>query len=643
MCGICGIIDLNERAHPRLHQEAVKKMNAAMTHRGPDDSGFENFGATALAMRRLAIIDLATGQQPIYNEDGRICVFLNGEIYNYRELRENLLKQGHVFRTTSDTEVLAHLYEEEGRDLTRKLKGMFAFCIYDRRKETVFIARDRFGEKPLFYYEHDGVLSFSSELSSLLRHSSVPRVLNEEALSYHLKIGIVPEPLTLFKDIFSLPPGHSMEVNKQGHHVTRYFQIDYQADPQIKTEADCIAYLRPILENAVKRQMVSDVPLGAFLSGGIDSSTVVALMQTQSSERIKTFTVRFEERSYDESPIARAVATHLGTNHTEITVPNQSFDEDLFWMIIDHTGLPFGDSSAIPSYFVTREIRKHVTVALSGDGGDELFGGYREFWWWQQIQQLQKAVPLPFRQLAHSLFDLSAKLPGLGKLSLLRQFRNTFAYANVEPKRTAIEMHSNFRDSQLNSLYRGGLKNHDYPLLEDYWHEAKNWSPLRKIMYYRLKYNLAVNMLVKVDRMSMANSLEVRAPFLDPDLFEASAKLPDKYLIKRRQGKYIIRKLMKDKLPACVFDHPKVGFAIPLHRYQNEVYRDLTERLFTADNPMSSVLSLDMVKSIRDTGLQTMTDNASLSVYHSAHRLWSLLLLYGWAERLKVSLPSART
>ena len=390
MCGICGIIDWNQALPPAQRQAWVKAMNQAQFHRGPDDGGTLECPNATLAMRRLAIIDTQGGQQPIYNETGEIGIVFNGEIYNYRELREPLLQKGHRFQTASDTEVLVHLYEEHGVDMLPLLKGMFTFCLYDSRKNGYLIARDRFGEKPLFYHLEQGLFSFASEIQSLLKNEKVPRRLNTEALPYYFRTSLVPEPLTLLDQIFSLAPGHFLWLDSQGMKEQVYFRPEYPEQAQIHQEAEAIERLRPLLEQAVKRQMVSDVPICAFLSGGIDSSTVVALLQKNSSQKLRTFHVRFEDQAFDESPIARKVADYWGTDHHEILIPNYDFDESIFWTIIDHVGFPFRDSSAIPSYFISREISQHVKVALSGDGGDELFGGYELFQWYQKIVRFKK-------------------------------------------------------------------------------------------------------------------------------------------------------------------------------------------------------------------------------------------------------------
>lgn len=611
-------------------------MNKALHHRGPDDEGQLLQPDFSLAMRRLAIIDLQSGQQPIFNESGSIGVFFNGELYNYPELRAQLLAKGHVFRTHSDTEVLVHLYEDMGAEMLPHLKGMFAFCLFDLKHETFLLARDRFGEKPLYYHWKEQTLSFSSEIASLLENKHIARRLNLSALPYYFRTSLVPEPLTLLEGVQSLPPGHYLQLQNGTIKLQSYFQIDYRDRTDIVTEQDAMDYIGPLLESAVRRQTISDVPIGAFLSGGIDSSTVVALLQSQSARPVKTFHVRFEQQEYDESSLARRIAEHCGTDHHEVVVPNYDFSEDIFWEIIEHVGLPFRDSSAIPTYLISRAISKEVKVALSGDGGDELFGGYDLFRWHQKIIDL-KRVPEGFRKAGHGLLTLAQRIPGLQKMSALRQvdraIRTTFQPEDVIP----ISLNEMFTGGQVAALLPqlNGATN-GYPLLRHYPEAATEWSPLRRIMHYRSFHTLPSNMLIKVDRMSMAHSLEVRAPFLDPDLFAAAAGLPDRFLIRGGQGKYLLRKLMADRLPAAVFEAPKQGFSIPLHKYQNEVFQKLAHRLVYTENPFPDLLPTALVDEIYREGLGLQKSDARRSVFKSMHRLWMLMQLFGWAQRFDV-------
>lgn len=639
MCGITGIIAKKER----LATDAVAtvaQMNAAIQHRGPDEAGFYNDEQCALAMRRLSIIDLEGGLQPIWNESRDVLVFLNGEIYNYRELKQQLEKRGHVFRTSSDTEVLVHLYEEYGESMLAHLKGMFAFCLFDRTHSKFLIGRDRFGEKPLYYCDSDAAFSFSSELGSLLQNKSIDRVLDREALQYYLRTSLIPEALTLFQGIKPLPPGHFIRIEQGTVSMEKYFSIDYRINHDIKTMEDATDFIRPRLLHAIKSQSVSDVPIGAFLSGGIDSSTVVALLQQQSKSPIQTFNVRFEDTEFDESLIAREVAKHCGTDHHELSIPNAEFSESLFWEIINRVGQPFRDSSAIPTYYIAKKIREHVKVALSGDGGDELFGGYSIFHWYQKIMKL-KQVPATVRAMAGGTTGVIQEVGLFQKASKIRQIDRALKTASLPDDEIPIALNELFTESEIQALVPGNASSwlgEPYALLKQYPKEAAVWSPLRKIMHYRTSHTLTANMLVKVDRMSMANSLEVRAPFLDADLFEASAQLPDQFLMQGDVGKRVIRSMMKNDLPESVFNHPKQGFNIPLHKYQNEAFRNLASRLLFDENPWPELFDKKQLEHIYKQGLEQKQDSSTMSVFRASHQLWMIMQLLGWAERFSVKL-----
>ncbi len=643
MCGICGIIDWKNNLPSSTREAQVAAMNQAILHRGPDQSGhFSNENAT-LAMRRLSIIDQSGGQQPIYNEAKNICVFLNGEIYNYRELKADLEKKGHHFSTQSDTEVLVHLYEELGTEMLVLLRGMFTFCLYDLKENTYFLARDRFGEKPLYYHWEKGIFSFSSEIKSLLESKSIPRKLNPAALPYYLRTSLVPEPMTLLDQVFSLPPGHYVKIRADHFEEKAYFKASYKKKMLLQSEEEAMEFIRPKLWEAVKRQTVSDVPIGAFLSGGIDSSTVVALLQQQSDQKIKTFNVRFEDQEFDESAIARKVANYCQTDHQELFIPNLDFEESIFWEIIDHVGLPFRDSSAIPSYFICKEIAKEVKVALSGDGGDELFGGYDLFQWYQKIVRFKK-VPGPLRSALSSTLDVLQGAPGLQEVSMLRKIKRGVDTSLHELNDIPIALNAFFGKAQIKEILAGNMHKRipaealTLEALKNYPRELEDASALRKIMYYRLQHTLPANMLIKVDRMSMAHSLEVRAPFLDPDLFEASVQLPDQFLVNGKAGKYLLREMMKPELPPEVFSHPKMGFNIPLHKYQNAAFKQLAKRLLFDENPWPDLIRKELLEEIYERGISAIKSSASQSVFQSAHQLWMMMQLFGWAKRFKVEL-----
>ncbi len=613
-----------------------------MIHRGPDDSGAWIGHGTAIAMRRLSIIDLAGGHQPIDNETGHLHIVFNGEIYNYRELRSELLSRGHEFKTASDTEVVLHGFEEFGTGILDRLKGMFAFCIANERTGELFLARDRFGEKPLFYWNEGGRFAFSSELPSLLECQLIPRRLNLASLPYYLRNGFVPLPMTMYRDIHQVRPGHWMTWKQGKLDTGGYFAIRYQPDPTLD-ETTAKDLVRSAVLNAVERQRVSDVPIGAFLSGGIDSSTVVAALQKVSTNKIPTFTARFENVQYDESPIARAVANHVGTDHHEFLIPNQGFSDEDLVRVINHVGQPFGDSSAIPTYYICRQIREHVKVCLSGDGGDEMFGGYDSFQFGLKVDRVAKLAPrFAFASLGAVLDQLS-HCPVLRDQPRLRQLRQV-ADACSEPadarfQKTAPRFDRRELKRLLSSEWYGPSKL-TYDPSDDALSGREHPSTLRRLMAYRSGYSLSEQMLVKVDRMSMATSLEVRAPMLDVGIFEVASKMPDHLLIRGGRGKYILREAVKDWLPSEVFTHPKWGFAIPLHEYQNDRYRQMcSDLLAPGKHPvLDHIFRRDYLESIVTRGLARTRDAADVSVFRASHQVWQLVMFAAWVHDFDVSL-----
>jgi asparagine synthase (glutamine-hydrolysing) len=639
MCGICGIFS------PVIGnnlEAMVKAMNMALVHRGPDGSGCYIKETVGIAMRRLAIIDVARGNQPIFNESASLAIVFNGEIYNFPELRERLQKNGHQFQTHTDTEAILHLYEDHRESTPQWLKGMFAFCLYDHSEQSLFLARDRFGEKPLYYYSHTDVgFVFSSEIRSLLECPLVPRRLNREALGYYLRVGFVPTPLTMLTDVYSLPPGHWLKWQKGQMTIQPYYTVNYTPDPVLRQEPQAIAALQEVLLQAVKRQSISDVPLGAFLSGGVDSSSVVAILQSCSSRPIKTFTIRFEEAGYDESVMARTTAAYLGTEHQEFVVPNVAFTEEDLWRIVAHVGLPFTDSSAIPTYILSKYVREHVTVALSGDGGDEMFAGYPLFQWGQTLQRLGQRVPRSLLQAATASANWLSQQPGFASLAKLRRIRRGLAASLLPEYLLPVAISSLFEPTEIQGLLTDAnvmaIATGDLRLLTELPPEAGEWSLLRRLMYYRLKHDLPGDMLIKVDRMSMACGLEVRTPMLDVDLAELSMRLPDELLLRNGIGKYLLRQTMRDKLPDVVFEHPKTGFSIPLYRYQNAHYQNMATTLL-ADRDLLTIFSAQALQDVLVSGLARDTDRADRSVYRASHQLWSLMQFAAWKQYFRIAL-----
>ena len=618
MCGISGYIEIGNKYH---RDDVVAKMNKEIFHRGPDDDGFYSDNYCTLAMRRLSIIDLSTGKQPLFSNDNRYLIFFNGEIYNYKELKEKLIAKGLNFKTNSDTEVVVNLYMIYGEEMLSMLQGMFAFCIYNQIEKSYFIARDKFGEKPLYYFYDNNKFVFSSEMNALLSSNTFTPVLRKEKLGSYLRMGYVEEPNTLVKNVFSLPPSSYIQINNDLKIVVKqYTNIDYRPDNNIKSIEEAAGFIKPFFRKAVEKQLVSDVPVGAFLSGGIDSSSVVAMMSDITQKPVKTFTVKFNSTGYDESKIARLVAQKFGTEHHEIPVGNSEFKVEQFWKIIKHVGLPFPDSSAIPTDFVTKEIVKDVKVALSGDGGDEVFGGYTVFDWLSKVNKLH-SVPKSIRDITKNSIDFLNH--DLIKSNKLRQFSKVLRIAGLEIDRLIQETHALFDEEECNKFFINQL---NFPENIEYKYSE---TLLRNAMRYRIKYDLPLDMLIKVDRMSMSNSLEVRSPFLDPVLFEASCKLPDKFLREGGVGKLVIRKMMEKELPIEVFNHPKSGFSIPIHDFRNEEFNALAKELLSKPF-IVELFKKDVLDSLLKGGLVDNKNDANGSIYRKTHQLWSLMMLSGW-------------
>jgi asparagine synthase (glutamine-hydrolysing) len=638
MCGIAGGWALHEGQAPTSVD--IRSMLAPMNYRGPDDSGTQTWKNGAVGMCRLSIIDLLDGHQPMSNEDGTVWVILNGEIYNFKELRLSLESTGrHTFRSQSDTEVLVHLYEEIGVEMVSRLNGMFAFCIVDVKKARLLLCRDRFGEKPLFYSLHGGAFWFASELGAILTVPKISRRASREALHDYLEDGFISGPKTAFEGISELPPGAWMTVEGGRVETGSWKQAFPPVDRTLRDQREIAASVRTHLLGAVQRQMVADVPIGAFLSGGIDSSAVVAAMQQISGRPVKTFTARFEHAPYDESGVARKVAEHLGTDHCEIAIPNSGFEPEDLHRIVRHVGQPFADSSAIPTYFVCREIKRHVKVCLSGDGGDEMFGGYSLFQWIRHCDRLAAVAPVAaLKAAATGLGALTSTKLGQ-RLSVLRRgWRGLSTAASPSTHRLAVASRL-FVDDELRALLLEPLRvrgieqaNGSSPHVDE--------SRLRCLMRQRTDGSLPDDMLVKVDRMSMAASLEVRAPMLDAEVAVFASRLPDRFLIHAGVGKYILREAVKDWLPSAVFEHPKTGFSIPLHTFRNSTYEALSHDLLLSNRVplVSQLFNKDALAALVVRGISQTKDTGERSVYRSSHQLWALMNLAAWADEFKVSL-----
>ena len=572
MCGIAGVAfnDTSRKADHGL----LERMCSALAHRGPDSSGGIIEPGIGLCMRRLSVIDVEGGHQPIFNEDNSIAVVLNGEIYNYHELREQLIAKGHRFSSKSDTETIVHLYEQHGLDFLRHLHGMFAIAIWDFRQRGLILARDRLGVKPLYYRRDDDKLTFASEIKAILQDPTIPREIDFKSIHQLLTWGHVLPPRTPFSGIQELPPGH-MLVFKSGHFETsRYWDLTF-SEPATHDQARTTEDLLSRIKIAVARRMVSDVPLGAFLSGGIDSSIVVALMSQFLPHPVKTFSIGFEDESFSELPYARKVAEHCGTDHHELIVSPDI--PELMDELIYHHDAPFYDTSAIPTYCVSKFAREHVTVAMSGDGGDEMFAGYNIYVANKAAHRF-KRVP---RFLGKIILEpLAALVPESGgpvnRGRVAREFMKGATLPTLERyTRWATKVKREVRDML---YYETELQRQqsipDEAMIAPYFEAQRNCSELSRLLYIGTKTELPADMLRKVDRMSMAHSLEVRSPFLDHTLFEYAATLHDDAKLNKWSTKHSLRQVAKRLLPAEVVDRKKRGFSVPLDRWLREDVRD---------------------------------------------------------------------
>jgi len=617
MCGICGKIAFNDRAKPS--QEELQAMRDILTRRGPDDAGIYIDGNVALCHRRLSIIDLEGSKQPLANENGTVWIVFNGEIYNFMELRDELIKLGHQFKTQGDTEVIVHLYEQYGEDSVGRLRGMFAFAIWDENKKELFMARDRVGKKPLHYYHDENTFIFGSEIKAILldKYYAARKEMDLEAYFHYLSFLYVPAPLTIFKGIKKLLPAHWMKVDRNGSVETKqYWDVQFDEGMANVSESELCERLQHLLKEAVRIRLISDVPLGAFLSGGMDSSTVVAMMSKVSNAPIKTFSIGFSVDKYNEANDAREVANYIGTDHTEVILePNDIIDQ--LQPTMAYFDEPFADSSLIPTYLVSRLAREKVTVALSGDGGDELFGGYP---WWQKRPRYQLEIiklPNSMKSLISSMAPmLPDKMRGKNFLSKLTQ---TYERYLLETKAVYDSDFVEFicSSQSLDALSSINLYKYNLPYFVN--HDGKNWSDT--IMEYDLKTYIPNDILTKVDRMSMFCSLEARAPLLDHKFVEFAAQIPARLKFKNNTSKYILKKAMEGILPTNILHKRKQGFSIPLEDW---LRKELKEQM------LDTILCQECDVLFNKKNVEKMIHEFLNGNDNHKHRLWVLFTFCSW-------------
>jgi asparagine synthase (glutamine-hydrolysing) len=624
MCGIAGVFHADPAT--AVAPADVERMTAVLRHRGPDEGSVYVDGAVGLGHRRLSIIDVAGGGQPIFNEDGTKAIVFNGEIYNYAILRDRLMARGHRFATRSDTEVILHAHEEYGEDCVQHLRGMFAFAIWDAPQRRLFLARDRLGIKPLYYRWDGRTLLFASELKAILRYPGVPRTIDPLALDDYLTYLYIPAPKTIFQGIRKLRPAHTLMVSRHGVQERQYWDVDF-APREGLSEAEYAAGLMDKLRESVALHLMSEVPLGAFLSGGVDSSAVVGLMAEALDKPVNTASIGFREAGFDELPYARLVARQFSAHAYEKIVEANA--AKILDVLIWHFDEPFADSSMVPTYYVSQVARERVTVCLSGDGGDENFAGYRRYRFDALENQIRGLLPNALRR---PLFGaLAWAYPKADWLPQVLRAKALLTDLSLSPERAYFQSMSWFTPAMKRQLYGGELRQavHGYDpfsVMQAYFERTRGWDPLSRIQYVDLKTYLADDILAKVDRASMAHSLEVRVPLLDHEVVEYAAGIPPGYKLRHGQGKYILKKALEGLLPHNILYRRKMGFSLPLARwFRGELKGSFEARVLRKD---AFVAELFDQASIRQWWMQHRRGTRDY-----APHLWALLVLECWGER----------
>jgi asparagine synthase (glutamine-hydrolysing) len=622
MCAIAGIYNFKSRKP--VTAELLKAMTDTMIHRGPDDEGFYLSGPVGLGHRRLSIIDLGGGHQPIANEDGTVWVVFNGEIYNFAELHNELVAKGHTFVTKSDTEVIVHLYEEIGEACFAKLRGMFAIAIWDGRQRKLVLARDRVGKKPLFYYYDGSRVAFASELKAILQVPDVPREIDPEAVADYFSFLYVPAPKSIFKRIRKILPGHYAVITEKGLRESEYWDISF-ARTEHHSESEWCEKILDSFREAVRLRLMSDVPLGAFLSGGVDSSSVVSLMAGLVHAPVTTCSIGFKEKAFNELDYANDVAKQFATDHhSQMVSPDAvGIVERLVW----HYDEPFADSSAVPTYYVSQLARRHVTVALSGDGGDENFAGYRRYYFDRRENLIRGVLPSGFRRpvfgalasvypkadWAPRIFRGKATLQNLACSPIEAYFRSVSA---CQPELKGQLFHPDF-ERQL-----AGYDSMD--LFRHYYSKSDAKDPLSRTQYVDIKTYLTDDILVKVDRATLAHSLEVRAPMLDHKFMELAASIPSSLKLRGTNGKYILKKSLEGILSKSLLYRSKMGFGVPIGEWFRTDLKDLAHSTIL-DRGLEPWLSAHTVQQIWQEHQSGMRNRAT--------ELWTLLMFRLWERQ----------
>ncbi len=618
MCGITGIFEPQRQLIP--DQDLLEAMVASLVHRGPDGMGIHRAPGFALGHRRLSIVDLAMGSQPMSTSDGQFWVTYNGEIYNHESLRQELTALGHQFQTRSDTEVLLHGYRQWGRDLPTRLRGMFAFAIVDVERHELFAARDRLGKKPFYYADSGKRLSFASEVKALLQDPQLSRELDAESLGQYLCLGYVPDPGSMFKGIRQLPPASCLLVNSKSAKVWSYWKLafsDRAASEKGAKAEDYHEELLACLDESVRIRLMGEVPLGAFLSGGVDSYAVVESMSRASSKPVQACSMGFDNPEYDERPMARAAATACGADLLEQVVGvEEMLQLDWFDQIFDE---PFADSSAIPTYHVSRLARQKVTVALSGDGGDESFAGYRRYRFDVLENRVRRFLPANLWSLLGAIYPKADYLPQMFR------FKRTLQNLGCKPAEAYARSVSFALPEQVDRLLRPDWRGGDpFAPLRSAYENANAWHPLQRAMATDYATYLPGDILTKVDRASMAVSLEVRCPLLDHHMIELAARVPPDLHLARDSGKVVLRSALRHRLGKEALNRPKRGFSVPLKQWmQGDLGRALVDA--AANGPLSQCLDVDAITSVINQHRRGLRDHS--------HLCWTLLVLHRFLQR----------
>ncbi len=623
MCGICGI---SYSDHRTPAQETVEAMTRSIIHRGPDSDGFHLEPGVGLGVRRLAIIDVKGGDQPIPNEDASLWIVFNGESHNFPDLYADLIQRGHEFRTRSDTECILHLYEEYGDDCVNHLRGQAAFALWDRKNRKLLLARDRMGKKPIYYTIQNETLYFASELSALFAALPNKPEVNLEAIDLYLSLQYIPDPLTAYQGIHKLPPAHRLVWQNGTAKLERYWDFAYQPK-HTTSEEELIEQLRALLKESVKMRLISEVPLGAHLSGGLDSSIIVALMAELSNAPVKTFSVGFEEESFSELEYARAVAQRYSTDHHEFVLKYGDIPSTLE-KITYHFGEPFADASAIPLYHISKMTREHVTVVINGDGGDEDFAGYQRYWLDPIANTYLKAPPFLTRDLIPSMASvLPDRSAGPVGTSLVNGLKRLHQLPEIDSRASILRWGSYFSPNQRAQLWKrefSSRPDNAQALLAEKFDSADG-SFLDKTLYTDLHTYLPGDLLVKADRMAMAASIEPRSPFLDHKMVEWSARLPDNLKVRGRSGKYLLKKAFADYLPENVRKHRKQGFGIPLSAWFRGPLYDWSKGLLVSNGSgLNQWFDRQMMTSLLEEHRAGRVDHGK--------RLYALTMLALWMK-----------